>query len=303
MSANASTAIGTITNMATLLAIVVVPTIIAVRKRYQRTIGSRRKLAEQVDKLSCNVQTTYIDTLFGTPLFIRTRGEVTERVYLSPHAYIQVVVDDSESVVWWAVTTQDKRFKPRFFLPPMSLDDNGRSVQLNRSKLAELNAIPESASWDFRARRFSVVESYYFGNPGAYQTYLIGYNDAGVGDIGFGELLHQPLSGYGYLLIPPEDGTPRDALTSDEYMSTFNVVRGGTVVNTFGVVRPWLGDAEAELLQLWGLGPDLDHVRVLTSTAARLPSWWRINRNPLFPRRMRREWRRMRREVQSPTNQ
>lgn len=304
MSPNTTAAIGTVANIATILTIIILPVAFGAYRLYQRTLGSRRKLAAQLDKLSCNMQAAYIDDLFGHPLFIRKAPAAAERLYRTRHAYVQVVVDNSDSVVWWAVTTTDKHFKPCFFLAPVSLDDTGWNVQLNKSAFADARNTPSSASWDVRARRFSVVESYYFGNPGDYQTYLVGYNDAGIGTIDFGESSRPLPSGYGDLVAPSEDGgTARGVLTPEEYLTAFNAERSGTVVNTFGVVRPWLGDAETELLQLWGLGPDLDYVRVLTSTAARLPSWWRTNRNPLFPRRMRREWRRMKREVKLSTEQ
>jgi hypothetical protein len=293
---DAATMLSIAANTATVLAAIIVPFALGLRRRYQRTIGSRRKLVGQIDKLSCNVQTAYVDGLLGPPLFVRKSDNATERVYLTPHAYVQIVADDGDSVVWWAVTTTDKHFKPRFYLPPMSLDDTGWRVQLNKSSFTDLASSPLGVRWEVGARRFRVVESYYFGNPGHYQRYLVAYNDAGVGAVHVDD--KRPPINYGDLMSRPEESmTPNDQPILEDYASTFRADRGGTVVNSFGVMRPSAGDAETELLRQWGLGPDLDYIRVLNSTAATLPSWWRINRNPLFPWRMRRQWQRMRREA------
>jgi hypothetical protein len=241
------------------------------------------------------VQTAYVDDLFGQPLFIRKSKQATERIYLTSHAYVQVVVDDSDSVIWWAVTTTDKHFKPQFFLPPMRLDDNGWNVELNKSHFADLESMPLGVRWEVGARRFRFVESYYFGNPGHYQRYLVGYNDAGVGAVHVDD--KRPRINYGDLVPRAEESTPpAQQPFFKDYSSDFLPERSGTVVNTFGVMRSSCGDAENELLRQWGLGPDGDYIRVINSTAARLRSWWRINRNPLFTWRMRRQWRRMRRE-------
>lgn len=298
---DAATMIGAAANIATVLAAIIVPFALFIRRRYQRTIGSRRKLVGQIDKLSCNVQTVYVDGLFGQPLFVRKGDNAVERVYLTPHAYVQVVADENDSVVWWAVTTTDEHFKPRFFLPPMSLNEDGWRVQLNKSNFADLASSPSGARWVVGARRFWFVESYYFGNPGHYQRYLVGHNDAGVGvmHVAHGERLPTV---YGDLVSQSGESTePCDQSILEDYASTFHAERSGTVVNTFGVMRPSPTAAESDLLRKWGLGPDLDYIRVRNSTAARLPSWWWINRNPLFSWRMRRQWRRMRREVASGT--
>jgi hypothetical protein len=229
LSGDAATAIGVAANIATLLAAIVVPTALGVRRRYQRTIGSRRKLVSQIDKLSCNVQTAYVDDLFGQPLFIRKSKQATERIYLTSHAYVQVVVDDSDSVIWWAVTTTDKHFKPQFFLPPMRLDDNGWNVELNKSHFADLESMPLGVRWEVGARRFRFVESYYFGNPGHYQRYLVGYNDAGVGAVHVDD--KRPRINYGDLVPRAEESTPpAQQPFFKDYSSDFLPERSGTVV-------------------------------------------------------------------------
>lgn len=296
MPGDATTTIGVVANIATILAAVIVPTVFGIRRRYQRTIGSRHNLTAQIDRLSCNVQATYVDSLFGSPLFLRNCAKATERVYLTPHAYVQVVVDDSNSVIWWAVTTTDKNFKPQFFLPPMSLDDEGWTVQLNKSNFADVDSSPSGVRWEVGARRFRVVESYNFANPGCYQRYLVGYNDAGIGAVHV-DYKRLPVASGDLVPRSEESSALQDQPAVEDYALTIRAERSGTVVNTFGVMRPYSGDTETELLRLWGLGPDREYIRVLNSTAARLPSWWRTNHNPLFTRHMRREWRRMRGEL------
>jgi len=123
--------LGIAANTATVLAAIIVPSALGIRRRYQRTIGSRCELVGQIDKLSCNVQAAYVDGLFGQPLFVR-KSDNAERVHLTSHAYVKIVADDSDSVIWWAVTTTDKHFKPQFFLPPMTLNDTGWRVQLTK---------------------------------------------------------------------------------------------------------------------------------------------------------------------------
>ena len=247
-------------NLLTILTIAVIPAFFTVRRIYRQTTGSRATLVRQLGKLSCGIRSEFVDTIFGSPRFARTKGDLTERVYETPHAYVQTVADSDGSIAWWAVTTIDKRFRPRFTLPPMTLDGQQWSVQLGRTRFAQLEE-PRLIRWFVGARRFWYAETYYFGNPGNYLTYVASHSDlGGVGDLGFDGLhgLRSHARGKlssGELIIE----CPQELTTT---LAPMVLVRQSTVINTFGV-----GNINIDLKDFrWTLGADSDQVRLLHST-------------------------------------
>jgi hypothetical protein len=110
---------------------------------------------------------------------------------------------------------------------------------------------PVRATASIGARRFYVEQYHYLGNPGAYQTYLLAHNDAGVGEVSVG-----PVLAHGSSVSTEDDSASTEALRA------LDEARAGTVVNTFGVFPPL--DSEMDHVWRWP-GVDLDFVRTLHS--------------------------------------
>jgi hypothetical protein len=90
---------------------------------YHRTLGSRRDLAKRLNQVAAGVTTRYLEERFGAPAFVRASripmvrpdgtvgGPLTEQVYRTRHAWLQVLVDEQDAVVRFSITVTDPRFR------------------------------------------------------------------------------------------------------------------------------------------------------------------------------------------------
>jgi hypothetical protein len=268
-----------VADVATVTTIAVVPIALGVRRVYRRTIGSRAALARQLAKLSCGTRSAFVDGMFGTPEFERTKERQTERVYITPHAYVQTVSDQDDAITWWAVTTTTRKFSPRFTLPPMSSDGRRWSVRLGNTRFAQLADGRTTIRWLLGASRAGYSECYYFGNPGSYQTYVVSHSDAStvrtIDNLALHELLtvqprNKPESPTGeFILDRPEE--------FEAAAAPLRRIRRVSVVNTFGVGL----DFNAASFP-WSIGADAYLVRLLHTVEVtqprRLTFWWQESR-------------------------
>lgn len=248
-------------DLLTIGTIALIPTGLTVRRIYRRTAGSRATLARQLASLSCGIRSEFVEQTLGVAEFSRTKGRLTERVYVTRHAYVQTVADPDGSIVWWAITTVDAQFRPRFTLPPMSSDGQQWSVHLGRTRFSQLDK-PSAIRWFRGARPFGYTESYWFGNPGNSLTYVASHSDLGVGEIGFEGLDELQDHTHGEL---PSGEWVIECLPGQLSTTTapLALIRRSTVINTFGV-----GGVDIDLKSFpWTLGADSDHVRILRSVA------------------------------------
>ncbi|MFE5891799.1 ETEC_3214 domain-containing protein [Streptomyces sp. NPDC056462] len=159
--------------------------------------GRRRTWTKNFKRLAPGVRPAYVEALFGEPAFELTvpvlsltpgqgsRLSVTEQVWpLATEGYLTTWGSES-AVVAYSLTTTSKRFKPKIRIGS-SWYSNGpaMNVRLGRTRLAQVsNALDlphpeEIASWK-GARRHEYYETYYFGNPGHYMTWMCGVSGTG----------------------------------------------------------------------------------------------------------------------------
>jgi hypothetical protein len=120
----------------------------------------------------------YVESLLGPPaLSQRIRDELSEHIFYTPHALVQLMVDDTKGVARLSITVTDPRF--RFTISDLSF--GLMDVVLGKSRFWNVADRVDGRAIGLRARRFRYIEAFYFGNPGAYQQYLLSYNDAGTG--------------------------------------------------------------------------------------------------------------------------
>jgi hypothetical protein len=191
-----------------------------------------------------------------------------ELVYREKHAWIQVLADEDDAVARFSITVTD----PRFRFSARNLTWGRLPVRLGRSRFSDVpaDAFPDGRSLRIGAHNHEYAESYWFGNPGNYQRYVLSSNEIGTGGFGYSILREAPpvhQSGTLAHCHPvPASQSPFDP--DAPYTSAF---RSQTTINTLTVLGPrqWPTDlAEPR-------GPDSNHVRVLAPQGRER---WRIRR-------------------------
>jgi hypothetical protein len=265
----------------------------AVRTLWRATVGKSRFFIVRYRRLAVSARHEYVKGLFGEsawehharvgsveqvepdrprrwswrsrhPVQQREPGvEVTVRVWpLGKIAYLTTWCTDSDEVAAFSLTTRSRWFRPRISIGP------DHTITLGKSHLADLPAQPAPTGNRYAAvgaRRTAYAEEHYFGNGGQYQTWFVGVCDAG------------------YPVQAPIGVKDDDGAWDEEQMAQY---RAGAVINSVlvcGMGALWV----PEVLP-YGIGPDLDAVRLMD---ANTPLWtrWRQQRHR---RRLTRELRR-----------
>jgi hypothetical protein len=262
---------------------------------YRRSIGSRRVLAARLNQLAAGVTTRWVEERLGPPAFagdfpvppqqgttpaLASPSVFRELIYRTRHAWVQVLADENDTVARFSITVTD----PRFRFQVRDLTFYQLHARLGHSRFSDVRtwAEPDGRSLNIAARRREYSESYWFGNPGNYQHYVLSYNEAGTGKFSAHAQTPGGWCQDGVLWFhdpPPVAPPPFDP--GAPYARQF---RAGTTVNTLTVLGP--------LMPAAGLapprGPDADYVRVLVPSA-RERRWLR--------RRVRRMNRQAEREI------
>lgn len=266
---------------------------------YRRTIGSRRVLAERLNQLATGVTTRWVEERLGPPAFvgdfhIPPDQETTppgkpsvlrELIYRTKHAWIQVLADENDAVARFSITVTD----PRFHFQVRDLTFYHLNARLGHSRFSDVGVgiwnAPDGRSLNIAARRREYSESYWFGNPGNYQRYVLSHNDAGTGKFFFNiRLLGGPSwCQEGRLMF--NDNRPVAPPPFHPEAPYAKAFRAGTTINTLTVLSPTMPPTGLAPPR----GPDADHVRVLVPDA-------RERRR--LRRRVRRTNRQVAREIQ-----
>lgn len=202
---------------------------------------------------------------------VQLRVEMSEVIWVDRHYYVQALVDGDESVLAFAVTTRHRRFRPKYEGPsPPSWLERARilsrfrrggytrqpllTVRLLKTRFAALDNTPRATFANLGLRRFNYAEAHWFGNPGAYQHFVLAWNDAGASSSGwpdptliFGEGMG--VFRTGAWAAGPHPPSPNEVLDFRR-QSTFN---------TYAVVGPRFHIEDFPV----SFGPDLDEVRTI----------------------------------------
>ncbi|KJL04353.1 ETEC_3214 domain-containing protein [Priestia aryabhattai] len=130
-------------------------------------------LYEKIDKLNTGVQISYFNKLLDKPVIIRPWGgtlfpKYKEYIYVNDDFFVKSITDESNTVLYYGVTTRKQGFNPK--LPYVF----GEDLKLGKTQIGEIKATPENFVIDASSKFEYYHESYYFGNPGKYRSYLIG---------------------------------------------------------------------------------------------------------------------------------
>lgn len=133
-----------------------------------------------LEKLSTQVQIDYFNRLLTQPVYINWSDDesLKEYIYVDPSYYVQAITDIHDKVLAYTVTSREIEFNLSF--KPLS-DKN--EIILNQTNFytirSEFEPLLVCHYFVGNTSPTYYFEQYYFGNPGLYQTYLLGINDAG----------------------------------------------------------------------------------------------------------------------------
>lgn len=211
-------------------------------------------ISNQVKKLAAGQDIEYFKKYLGAQILQRTvNSELTEYVFNYKEAFIQTLVEKgNDEVIYWAITycgdTPVTLERPVFsmggryagkdvfgneivenFLSPRLLLNHSTFTDFLKKEKGELKVFISAAT----ANSFA-YESLYFGNPGAYQTIIVGVND----------ICSSARDLYDHLDM---DGTYLDhgEKPTEEAAKNF---RQSVRINTYGETAPFKGEDVVGLL-------------------------------------------------------
>ncbi|MFI5851891.1 ETEC_3214 domain-containing protein [Micromonospora chalcea] len=222
-----------------------------VRAWWRRTLGRRWTWTRSYQRLVPGMHPDLVTELFGQPTFEdRAKGKVpsgeswvetdlTVRTWvLARDGYLVTWTTNGEPgdvVVAYSLTTANRWFTPQIRV----ITPEHRWVHLGRSMFdGTLKDQPPEAGDRFGwlgARRSSYWERYYWGNPGLYLTWYLGYTDCGYSR---------------HPVVPP------DTSGSEATEETIQKFRRTTSINSILVTRG------SPSIDFHDIGPDLDVVRL-----------------------------------------
>jgi hypothetical protein len=211
--------------------------------------------------LACGQPIAFVESLFGPPALTRRHQmgplSLTEHVFYTPQALVQVLADEAIGVRRWSITVIDDRFTFRV----RDLTFGQTDVRLGKSKFWNLTHDETGHVLTIDAGRLNYVEAHDFASSGAGQSYLFAFNDAGVGDFDYAGLREAGLSAFadGVFADEPVEAEPGVSAGLRSF-------RSATTINTLTVVA---APVEAALLRLLPYGVDLEHVHVFRPSTAR----------------------------------
>lgn len=232
---------------------------------YRATFGRMQVAYRKLGKLAPDVTHDYFSSVLGAPVFRRASYGHTEFVYVDRYFYVQAWVDDIDVVTFYTVTSRSKRFHPSIWNDAASwvlFKDQGRKLKLGKFTFSEIPEwSPSGITGHVGARRYSYAETYYFGNPGHYQTYVLGFTDAGVAYKFTNPLTAMP--DYRVHLGTFLEAADDEAVESYVRQSHVEEFRRTARPNLFGVTSPHFNfEVHDEAGQI-PIGPDADRVRLL----------------------------------------
>jgi hypothetical protein len=219
------------------------------------TLGKRYSIRRKLAKLATMVRIEYLESVLGPSAFRRSMGDgYTEDLFVLGPASVQTISDSDGTVATVAITVTHPHFRPHFSIGlPGSYPS--QQVVLGRTRFGDLILTRQSLRAFRGARRFRFEETYYVGNPGGYQTYVLAHTNSGAGVAG----------DFGTILTGNSERREKRAFEPPQPDPALDRFRANTVVNTFAVTAPNLAPGGLDSLEL---GAEMDMVRLLPM------SWW-----------------------------
>lgn len=216
---------------------------------------------KRLDQLSPNVQFDYFKDLLRLNPFYRNRiGKFDEYVFIDKDFYVHCLVDEMQQVAYYSVTTRNHRFHPEMW-PNRARPAAGRLGITTFAEIAPDHLTGVDLFVRGATRPSQYIESIYLGNPGNYQTFLLGLNEHGPFE--FDEQLFYTLYGkqvqMGDLADEARSNDIHNWLRQDKVVAFRTKARP----NTYGITSPNLSP--------WAdfqFGPDPIQMRTYVETSS-----------------------------------
>ena len=202
-----------------------------VKARWRKTLGSRRSLAAQLNRLAAGTSLEYLTALLGVPAMRHDEENgMVVHIYSTRHAWVEVHLElRTGTVTGFAITVTDSKF--HFSVETLTFGQF--SIRLGKSTFSDIAndewGSPNSVRWSLGARSILYAEHYYRGNPGGYQNYVFAFNQLGVGTCGMDA--PEPEPSY-------EDGKFTEPPTAPSSRPDWSAARSKTTINTLQVLGP-----------------------------------------------------------------
>ncbi|MBX7111119.1 MAG: toll/interleukin-1 receptor domain-containing protein [Dehalococcoidia bacterium] len=160
---------------------------LAIARKASAETPNTRTAYGKLKKLHAGPQVNYFLEVLGnerfrTPYQSHPSEPFLEYVWVDPQFYVQAAVNSFGSVLLFTVTSRSLTFTPVFEMVPEPSTPS-RSIRLCQDSFEALDPEPPRRGAFFAsmgARLFGYWEARYYGNPGNYQTFILGVNQAGA---------------------------------------------------------------------------------------------------------------------------
>lgn len=140
-----------------------------------RDIFIEKDIEEKIYPLSAGQSINFFKDIFGTEIIQRKISDTyVEHIFQLKKAFIQTVSDNSDEVIYWAITYCGDSYLelPRKNLGGEIILNKSTIVDVYKDDIGEFNYFISGATANSYA-----YESLYLANPGGYQTVILGSND------------------------------------------------------------------------------------------------------------------------------
>lgn len=195
---------------------------------YQDNLGWKSTERQKISRLSPNQNLQYVKSIAGEPVLSQSvNSNFREHIFRLRGSWIQVLVDRDQVVRLLNITTCNNNLK-------LKINDMGAEVLLGETLMSEVTkdanqySLNETHYFISGATAASyLLDEFYLGNPGNYQTRYIGFTDACRGldenEIRLGRHVQE-------IELEP-DRKKHDAETVD-------LIRSQQVINTYVITSP-----------------------------------------------------------------
>ncbi len=229
----------------------------------QKVFAPMRYKAVLYDKLANLAPETninYFISQLGEAAFINTyKSGLREYIFVHKLFYVQAIVDKSEKVIGYSVTTRDKNFNPRFSFFDIYL---GKSTFQDLAKEFGDSRKPDWLISYLGAHDLFYTEGYYMGNPGGYQSFFFGMSMAGYSN----ENEYSVIPDYQTKDLTLSFGSLGEEELPQE-IQTF-LANNANTINTYSILSPFVSIKDIASIRdgdvyFYLFGPNQNQVRLL----------------------------------------
>lgn len=136
---------------------------------------SPMKPEDALSRLNTNLSLEYAKSIFGMPIIQQNieNSKCTECIYSFKNFYLQLVSNENNIIIFYAITVKDKRFQPTI---PYLNAKIGKVTFEEATDGASYQTLYNNVSSKF----YEYGESTYLGNPSNYKKIYLAYNPSGI---------------------------------------------------------------------------------------------------------------------------